>query len=74
MSKKTFKDRYNDEKNKNTPAQDFVENIARMTHRSKTTVKMWLTGVQRPDDLVKTILANHFNCKPDELFPEVKTK
>ena len=69
MCNKTFKQLYEAEKVKKSPAQSFIANVAKITHRSKTTVKMWLTGRQAPDNLAKSIIAEHFGCSPDGLFP-----
>ena len=69
MCNKTFKQLYEDEKNKATPAQSFIATVANITHRSTNTVKMWLVGRQTPDDLAKSIIAEHFGCKADTLFP-----
>ena len=44
MCNKTFKQLYEDEKNKATPAQSFIATVADITHRSTNTVKMWLVG------------------------------
>lgn len=70
----TFKELYEEQRRKSTPAQDFIAEAARVTHKAKCTVKMWLVGRHAPDELAKTMLANHYGCKPEELFPEAKTK
>lgn len=72
MCDKTFKQLYEEEKNKATPAQSFIANIAEITHRSKNTVKMWLVGRQSPDELAKSIIAKAYNCKAESLFPKNK--
>lgn len=44
--KKSFFDLYAEQKKKPTPAQNFIAEIAALTHRSENTVKMWLCGRQ----------------------------
>ena len=70
MSKKTFAELYNESKSKPTPAQEFVAEVAKITHRSEFTVKMWLCGNQVPDMLVQSVIAEHFGVEADGLFPE----
>jgi len=67
---KSFKELYESAKSKPTPAQSFIEEVASLTHRSANTVKMWLVGRQEPDELAKSILANHFKVEPASLFPK----
>lgn len=70
MSKKTFAELYNESKTKPTHAQEFVAEVAKITHRSEFTVKMWLCGNQVPDALVQSVIAEHFGVEADGLFPE----
>lgn len=70
MCNKTFRQLYEEEKSKATPAQSFIATVAEITHRSTNTVKMWLIGRQTPDDLAKSIIAKAYNCKAETLFPE----
>ena len=67
--KKTFNELYNERKNKPTPAQEFVAEVAKITHRSEFTVKMWLSGQQVPDALVQSVIAEHFGVDVAGLFP-----
>lgn len=67
---KTFIELYNESKSKPTPAQEFVSEVARITHRSEMTVRMWLSGKQIPDALVLSVIADHFNVDMAGLFPE----
>lgn len=67
---KTFKQMYDEEKAKPTPAQAFISEVARITHKSEQTVKMWLTGRQKPDGLTCEVIASHYNVKVETLFPE----
>lgn len=70
MYNKTFKQLYDEEKSKVTPAQSFITNVAKITHRSENTVRMWLVGRQIPDDLAKSIIAEHYKCNAETLFPK----
>lgn len=67
---KTFIELYNESKSKPTPAQEFISEVARITHRSEMTVRMWLSGKQIPDALVLSVIADHFNVDMAGLFPE----
>ena len=70
MAEKTFFDLYNEQKSKPTPAQEFVSEVARITRRTETTVRMWLSGQQTPDALAQSIIADHFGVNADSLFPK----
>lgn len=66
----TFKDLYLREKEKPTPAQSFIEDIAELTKRSANTVRMWLQGKQVPDALAQSLIAEKFDIDVSTLFPE----
>lgn len=68
---KTFLELYYEQKNKPTAAQLFVKKVAEITHRQETTVRMWLSGRQTPDELAKSIIAKEFNTSVDDLFPKM---
>lgn len=70
MAEKTFYDLYNEQKSKPTPAQEFVSEVAKITHRTENTVRMWLSGQQTPDALAQSIIAEHFGVNVDYLFPK----
>lgn len=70
MNKKTFKTLYEEEKKKPTAAQMFITEVAALTKRSEATVRMWLSGLQTPDELVKTVIAEKFGMSVDILFPK----
>lgn len=70
MIQKTFKDFYEEEKRKPTAAQRFVSDVASLTKRSETTVRMWLSGAQVPDELAKSVIAQHFDADVRTLFPK----
>lgn len=66
----TFKDFYLMEKNKPTPAQIFINEIAELTKKSVNTVRMWIQGRQHPDALAKSLIAEKFGVDPETLFPQ----
>lgn len=68
MAERTFLDLYNERKSKPTPAQEFVSEVAQITHRTESTVRMWLSGQQKPDALAQSIIAEHFNVSAETLF------
>ena len=70
MRNKTFIELYNESKSKPTPAQEFISEVARITRRSESTVRMWLANNQVPDALVLSVIADHFNVDMAGLFPE----
>lgn len=65
----TLKERYIKERQKPTAPQLFIEEVADVTKRSTTTVRMWMSGAQVPDALTQQVLADHFGTTPEELFP-----
>lgn len=69
MANKTFKDLYEEELKKPTPAKRFVAEVAELTKRSEITVRMWLSGKQSPDELAKATIAAKFGVNADGLFP-----
>lgn len=70
MKQMTFFDLYAEEKRKPTAAQVFVADVARLTHRSEVTVRMWLSGMQSPDELVQSIIAKKYGVSAASLFPK----
>ena len=74
MENKTFREIYEETKQKPTPAQAFVSEIAELTHRSELTVRMWLSGQQIPDKLVQEVIARKFNVSVDGLFQNIEYK
>lgn len=65
----TFKDLYLQEKEKPTPAQTFIEDIAELTKRSTNTIRMWIQGKQIPDALAQSLIAEKYNLDVSSLFP-----
>ncbi len=66
----SFKELYMREKEKPTPAQAFIENIAALTMRSTGTVRMWLQGTQTPDALAQSRIAEKYGVSVSALFPD----
>lgn len=69
MVNKTFRQLYEEELSKPTPAQRFVAEVAALTMRSETTVRMWLQGNQTPEPLVRKAIADKFGVDASHLFP-----
>ena len=69
MAKKTLKTVY--EELTDTQKRAFLTRIAVVTHKSEFTVKMWLSGRQRPDELTRHAVAKELGEPVEELFPEV---
>ena len=71
MANKTFKKIYEDISSV-PPKKAFVTRIAVVTHKSESTVRMWLCGRQRPDELTRLAIAKELKTDADSLFPEVE--
>lgn len=68
----TLIERYQEAKNMAkplTPAVAFIREVAKVTKKSDMAVRRWLSGEVAPDALTQNVLAKHFKCKPEELFP-----
>lgn len=65
-----FKELYESKKRKDTPAQEFVKTVAAITKRKEITVRMWISGAQRPDRLAADTIAKWVGVDTAELFPE----
>lgn len=74
MMYQTFIDRYRQVKNQPTPGEQFIDQIAAVTHRSKSTVQKWVTGAQNPDKASKHEIASFLGAPVEELFPETIVK
>ena len=70
IEKITFKDLSLREKEKPTPAQSFIEEVAELTKRSVNTVRMWIQGKQTPDALAQSQIAEKYNIDISTLFPK----
>lgn len=70
MKKITFKELNDQEAAKPTPLQVFRSECAKVTGVKEYTVWQWVVGTRRPHKSAIKLLAQHFNCDPDSLFPE----
>ena len=70
----TFRDLYKEEAAKPTALQVFIAEVAKITRKSEQTVKQWAHGFQSPDELAKHVIAQHFDCDPEHLFPNTQKK
>lgn len=70
MKKTSLKDLFYQEKKKPSPAQEFISLVASISGRKVITVRKWIAGQSEPDELVKNVLAKHFNTKSEYLFPK----
>ena len=69
---KSFKECY-EEVSTMSPKKMWIQRIAKVTHRSEATVRMWLSGRQVPDELIQEIIAKELGVPVVGLFPkEVK--
>lgn len=50
-----------------TPKQAFIKEIARIAMVSEATALQWLSGTTRPAKVRLKLLADHYECKPEEL-------
>lgn len=69
----TLAERYQEAKNKErplTPAVAFIREVADVTKKSDIAVRRWISGEVVPDALTKEVLAKHFKCQPEDLFPK----
>ena len=54
--------------------QAFVKKVAKVTHKSPSTVMMWIHGGRVPDALTQAVLAKEFGVKEEDLFPHDKAR
>ncbi|MDE6276858.1 MAG: hypothetical protein K2M06_02000 [Muribaculaceae bacterium] len=52
------------------PATAFVREVCEVTKKSEIAVRRWLSGDSEPDALTQSVLAEHFDTTPEELFPK----
>ena len=57
-------------KNAKSPKAQFIQEIAELCKVSEITVRMYISGVYRPDALKRSLIAEKLNANPDTLFPE----
>ena len=69
----SFRDLYIEYRDKPTPAQTFVNEVARITDSSPNTVRAWRNGTQVPERIKQRQIAEHFGVDIESLFPNPKT-
>ena len=74
MKRISFKELYENIPNTPSPKARFISEVAELTHKKETTIKMWLCNYYAPDELTTQIIAEHFNVEPSTLFPNAKRK
>lgn len=65
----TLREMYDKARKCPTPGLAFIQEVMAVTKKTEITVRRWLSGEVVPDTLTKEVLARHFNCTADELFP-----
>lgn len=68
----TFKTLYEQVKAQPTPTDVFFEEVCKVAHCRKNTVKMWLYDVQRPSTSSLLALSEHFGIPAQQLFPPIE--
>ena len=53
------------------PKDEFLDEIAKVTGRTRDTVRTWCLGQTTPPPHVREKIARHFKTTPEILFPEV---
>lgn len=51
------------------PGQAYIDEIKLVTGAKESTVRQWVNGVQLPGKAFQILLAKHFGCTVEELFP-----
>lgn len=64
----SLKELYEQARKNPTPGVAFIQEVMSVTKKSEITVRRWISGEVVPDALTRTVLAQHFNCRPEELF------
>lgn len=67
----TLKELYNKARKGPTPGVVFITEVMEVTKKSEITVRRWISGEVVPDALTRSVLAKHFKCAPEDLFPEL---
>lgn len=52
------------------PKDEFLDEIAKVTGRTRETVRRWCLGEITPPAHVRERIAKHFKTTPESLFPE----
>ncbi len=56
------------------PKKAFIQRIARVTKRSESAVRCWISNAYEPDDLAKERLEQELGIPAEVLFPGNKKK
>lgn len=67
---KSLREMYRQAGEQPTPRQALVTKWAQICHRSESSVRQWLCGATVPDPAAAALLARHYKCSADDLFPE----
>ena len=73
IRKISFRDLYAEFRDRPTPAQSFIAEVAEITRRKINTVIAWTKGQQTPDRLAQEQIATHFGVDIETLFPNLRT-
>lgn len=68
MGKNVLAEIYFSIKEKPTPASTFVKELAKVTHRSETSVRKWIAGDIIPDINTQILIAEHLGVEVKTLF------
>ena len=74
MYQPTFIELYQEAKGKPSPGEAFLQEVADLTHRSKSTVRKWVLGISVPDFNTQVEISRHFNIPVETLFPPKNKK
>ncbi len=53
-----------------TPAQVFLNRLAKATNRRVITARIWINGKHKPEPIIQRIIADEFNLDVDYLFSD----
>ena len=70
MKQLSLRERFIEAKMEISPAQEFINEISKISHRKEATVRRWLYGVSEPDEFIKATLAEHYGTSIEVLFPK----
>lgn len=70
MSNKSLKEMYKELKRAQSPAKEFVCEIAKIAQKSEATVRMWLSGSHYPDKLTQQVISEKLGVDVKVLFPD----
>ena len=65
----TLKELYEEARKNPTPGVAFIREVMDVAQKTEITVRRWISGEVVPDALTRRVLADHFKCQPEDLFP-----